>query len=31
MEFKVLKDFRNLEAWQKAFSLAASIYTETAR
>jgi four helix bundle protein len=31
MEFKFLKDFRNLEAWQKAFSLAASIYTETAR
>ena len=31
MEFKVLRDFRNLEAWQKAFSLAASVYTETTR
>ncbi|MEQ1579243.1 MAG: four helix bundle protein [Steroidobacteraceae bacterium] len=31
MELKVLKDFRNLEAWQKAFSLAANIYTETAQ
>ena len=31
MEFKLLKDFRSLEAWQRAFSLAASVYTVTAR